>query len=358
MPNPSGFNNWNFGTSGLGLEESENELRGMLFQGIRYPQSATLGTLWIGGGSGGNTPPYVSTPYPALAAKAEVDGTLLEWNFNASDTNPAVNAETDACLVFINDLASGGNDREGIADSASDELVKNVATNCSNTIVIIHNAGQRTLDFADHPNITAIMMTHLPGQDSGRAFAEDFGSLLYPFVTPEAAPSANLSDASEFDYKYFQSNDIKPRYAFGFGLTYSNFSYLDISVSWKDDSPPASAPPNVNDLVPGGAASLFDTVATVTATITNTGSVAAAEVAQLYVRRPNEPKGVTPLRGFEKTAYLQPGESDSVGMHLRRKDLSIWSSNDQQWMMMAGEYELMVGASAEDIKLTGSLSLS
>lgn len=45
-------------------------------------------------------------------------------------------------------------------------------------------------------------------------------------------------------------------------------------------------------------------------------------------------------------------------MHLRRKDLSTWSSEDQQWMMVAGKYELMVGASAEDTKLTCSLSLS
>ena len=267
-----------------------------------------------------------------------MDGTILEWNFNASETNPAVNAETDACLVFINDYASEGNDREGIADPLSDQLVTNVAANCSNTIVVIHNAGQRTLEFADHPNVTAIMMGHLPGQDSGRALvsllfgetsptgrlpytipykAEDFGSLLYPVVTPEAAPSANLSDPSEFDYKQFQSNGIKPRYAFGYGLTYSSFSYSDVSVSWKDGSAPASAPPSVDVKVPGGVASLFDTVATVSATITNTGSVAAAEVAQLYVRRPNEPEGFTPLRGFEKTAYLQPGESECVKMHLR-----------------------------------------
>ncbi|KAI7191923.1 putative glycosyl hydrolase [Hortaea werneckii] len=271
MPSPSDFNGWNFGTSALDLEESDEELLGMLFQQIRYPQSATLGNLWVGGGSGGNSPPYVSTPYSALAARAEIDGTILEWTFNASETNPSVNAETDACLVFINDYASEGDDREGIADPVSDELVINVAANCSNTIVIIHNAGQRTLDFADHPNVTAIMMGHLPGQDSGRALvsllfgetsptgrlpytipykAQDFRSLLYPGITPEAAPSANLSDPSEFDYKFFQSKGIGPRYSFGYGLTYSSFSYSDVSVSWKDGSAPASAPPNVDVLVP------------------------------------------------------------------------------------------------------------
>ncbi|KAI6809633.1 putative glycosyl hydrolase [Hortaea werneckii] len=379
MPSRSNFNGWNFGTAALDLEESDEELLGMLFQEIRYSQSATLGNLWVGGGSGGNSPPYVSTPFSALAAKAEMDGIILEWDFDASQTNPSVNAETDACLVFTNDYASEGNDREGIADPASEELIMNVAAKCSNTIVIIHNAGQRTLDFADHPNVTAIMMAHLPGQDSGRALvsilfdetspsgrlpytipykAEDFGSLLYPVVTPDTAPSANLSDPSEFDYKFFQSADIEPRYAFGHGLTYSNFSYSDVSVSWTDGSAPTLAPPNVDVLVPGGVASLFDVVATVSATITNTGSVGAAEVAQLYIRRPNEPAGVTPLRGFEKTPYLQPGESECVKIHLRRKDLSTWSSEDQQWMMVAGKYELMVGASAEEIKLTCSLSLS
>ncbi|KAI7151098.1 hypothetical protein KC349_g9486, partial [Hortaea werneckii] len=361
MPGRSDFNGWNFGTAALDLEESDEELLGMLFQKIRYPQSATLGNLWVGGGSGGNSPPYVST------------------NFDASQTNPFVNAETDGCLVFINDYASEGNDREGIADPASEELIVNVAAKCSNTIVIVHNAGQRTLDFAVHPNVTAIMMGHLPGQDSGRALvsllfgeispsgrlpytipykAEDFGSLLYPVVTPDAVPSANLSDPSEFDYKFFQSKNVEPRYAFGHGLTYSSFSYSDVSVSWTDGSAPTLAPPNVDVLVPDGVASLFDVVAIVSATITNTGSVGAAKVAQLYIRRPNEPAGVTPLRGFEKTPNLRPGESECVKMYLRRKDLSTWSSEDQQWMIVAGKNELMVGASAEDTKLTCSLSLS
>ncbi|KAI7492323.1 putative glycosyl hydrolase [Hortaea werneckii] len=343
MPSRSDFNGWNFGTAALDLEESDEELRGMLFQEIRYSQAATLGNLWVRGGSGGNSPPYVSTPFSALAAKAEMDGTILEWNFDASQTDPFVNAETDACLVFINDYASEGNDREGIADPASEELIRNVAAKCSNTVVIVHNSGQRTLDFADHPNVTAIMMGHLPGQDSGRALvsllfgetspsgrlpytipykADDFGSLLYPVVTPDAAPSANLSNPSEFDYKFFQSKSIEACYAFGYGLTYQSFSYSDVSVSWTDGSAPTLAPPNVDVLVPGGVASLFDVVATVSATITNTGSVGAAEVAQLYIRRPNEPAGVTPLRGFEKTPNLQPGESECVKMHLRRKDLS------------------------------------
>lgn len=61
MPSRSNFNGWNFGTAALDLEESDEELLGMLFQEIRYPQSATLGNLWVGGGSGGNSPPYVST---------------------------------------------------------------------------------------------------------------------------------------------------------------------------------------------------------------------------------------------------------------------------------------------------------
>ncbi|KAI7053296.1 hypothetical protein KC339_g18702, partial [Hortaea werneckii] len=226
-----------------------------------------------------------------------MDGTILEWNFDASQTNPFVNAETDACLVFINDYASEGNDREGIADPASEELIMNVAAKCSNTIVIVHNAGQRTLDFADHPNVTAIMMGHLPGQDSGRAlvsllFGEISPSGRLPYTIPYKAE--DFGSLLEFDYKFFQSKNVEPRYAFGPGLTYSSFSYSDVSVSWTDGSAPTLAPPNVDVLVPGGVASLFDVVAIVSATITNTGSVGAAEVAQLYIRRPNEPAGVTP----------------------------------------------------------------
>jgi beta-glucosidase len=75
--------------------------------------------------------------------------------------------------VFVNELAAEGWDRPSLADSYSDGLIQSVASQCNSTIVVIHNAGPRTVnEWFDNPNITAVIYGHLPGQDSGRALIE------------------------------------------------------------------------------------------------------------------------------------------------------------------------------------------
>lgn len=361
----SGFTGWNFGTTSLNLQDSE--LFGLLFQQVEYPQSGKFGTLFVGGGSGGNSPAYLSTPHAAISSRAQEDGTSLFWNFNRTELDPRVNAESTACLVFINDYAAEGHDRQGLADPDSDTLVANVALKCPNTIVITHNAGLRVLDFADNPNVTAIILAHLPGQDSGKALtnilygdvspsgkipytipltAEDYGPLLSPVVTPPLAPEDNLSDPSEMDYKYFQLTSTTPRYHFGYGLSYTSFSLSEIHVAWSEEPPTAGAAPEPGTKIPGGAASLFTTIATARVTVSNTGHCAGAEVAQLYLRRPGDAEGVWHLRGFEKV-FLDAGESKIVEMELRRKDLSAWSEEGQEWVLAEGRFEVGVGSSAD-----------
>jgi beta-glucosidase len=115
----------------------------------------------------------------ALQERAYKDGTQIFYDAVAN--NPAVHAESDACLVFINAYATESVDREALYDDYSDTLVINVANKCSNTIVIIHNAGIRLVDqWVDHPNVTALIFAHLPGQDSGRSVV----SLLYGDESP------------------------------------------------------------------------------------------------------------------------------------------------------------------------------
>lgn len=70
---------------------------------------------------------------------------ILRLLFSSSQ-NPVVEAASDACLVFVNEFATEGEDRVGLADPYSDSVIENVAANCSNTIVVIHNAGIRLVD--------------------------------------------------------------------------------------------------------------------------------------------------------------------------------------------------------------------
>ena len=109
-----------------------------------FSQIAAKGTVISGGGSGAITPPYISSPFEAFSIKAQDENTALFWDFTSG--SPAVNRDSEACLVFINAFSTEGTDRSGLHDDFSDGLVKNVANKCNNTIVIIHNAGVRLVD--------------------------------------------------------------------------------------------------------------------------------------------------------------------------------------------------------------------
>lgn len=335
---------------------------------------AINGTIITGGGSGANNPPYISSPFDALTVRAQQDYTALYWDFES--TNPAVDPTSDACIVDVNTFASEGWDRPNVHDDYTDSIILNVAANCSNTIVIVQNAGVRLVDqWINHPNVTALVFAHLPGQDSGKALVSllygdenfsgklpysipknesDYENLLAPSL-PEGEfalfPQSNFTEGVYIDYRAFDARNVTPRYAFGFGLSYTTFEFSDLAVSNGNVSTAAYP---TGPIVEGGQSDLWDVVATVTATVTNTGSVDGAEVAQLYVGIPGGP--VRQLRGFEKPV-LSAGESTVVSFPLVRRDLSTWDVVAQKWLLQSGTYGLWVGSSSRDLPLTGSLTL-
>ena len=377
-PSNSDLSLYNFGLQSLNATLSD-VLQFLLGTTQSPPGTATRGTLLGGGGSGAITSSYWSDPYSAIADQAYEDDTFLYWDFQ--NQSPDVAVTSDVCLVFINEAASEGLDRPSLADADSDTLVNNVASRCPNTIVVIHNAWVRIVDqWYDNPNITGLIFAHLPGQESGRALVDvlygrnghgpsgrlpytvarssfSYGPLLAPCKpgvgTPEADPHCFFYEGTNVDYRYFLEHDIEPRFPFGFGLTYSNFSYSDISAEWLVIDPPSS-PPNPQVLAPGGITSLFDPIAMALATVQNTGAVAAAEVPQLYVQFPGEEK-VRVLRGFSK-ARLEPGESKPFQFELTRRDLSRWNTVTQSWELPQGDFGIHVGSDVLDIKLNSTLS--
>ena len=341
-------------------------------------QSAMNGTLLLGGGSGANSPSYISAPLDALQQQAYEDDTSVFYD--TSSLTPSVDPTSDACLVFINSFATEGTDRTGLHDDASDGLVLSVASACNNTIVVIHNAGVRLVDqFADHPNVTAIIFAHLPGQDSGRAVAallhgkvsfsgklpytvpmneSDYGPLEKPDlpVAPYSLffPQSNFTEGLYIDYRRFDAFNVTPRYEFGFGLSYTNFSYSDLvitKIETANDGPLPTGP-----IIPGGRADLWDVLASVDAQISNTGPVNGQEVIQLYVQIPYAETPIRQLRGFVKES-IDAGGASSVHFDLMRRDLSVWDASVQEWRLASGTCHIYVGASSRDIRLNGTLEL-
>lgn len=108
---------------------------------VNFGWNTFNGTLITGGGSGISTPPYIISPFQAIQERIrKVKGTL-RWDFYSENPIPPY-AASEACLVFINAYASESFDRVSLTDEFSDNLVNNVAANCSNTIVTIHHAGK------------------------------------------------------------------------------------------------------------------------------------------------------------------------------------------------------------------------
>ncbi|KAI8966260.1 glycoside hydrolase family 3 protein [Daldinia sp. FL1419] len=355
----------------LGYTSSSEMAQAVLGTVNHFDQAAKGGTIVTGGRAAANSPAYIHDPLSAIQQRARIDGTWVNWDLTSP--NPDVNAASDACLVFINAIATEGWDRDGLHDDFSDGLVLNVASKCSNTIVAIHAAGIRLVDqWIDHPNVTAAIIAHLPGQDSGEALvkliygeAEFSGKLPYTLARNESDyavyapcgrgpsnttnPQCDFTEGVYIDYRYFDENEITPRYEFGYGLSYTTFNYSSLSVEPLSITPePKGTSTKSND------EALWATVAVVSTTITNSGERFGAEVAQLYLGIPNSPP--KQLRGFEKV-HLAPGESTEVIFELARRDLSIWDVVTQGWAVQAGHYDLYVGASSRDIRLTGSIAV-
>ncbi|GAO17030.1 hypothetical protein UVI_02021960 [Ustilaginoidea virens] len=389
----------------LGYMSSKEMGQAVLGKEYHFDQAARGGTIVSGGRAGSNAPAYISDvgsrplplfrlffwflyPLSAIQQRAEKDDTWVNWDVGSSD--PDVNGASQACLVFINAMATEGWDRAGLRDSFSDGLVVNVASKCANTVVVVHAAGARLVDaWIEHPNVTAAVLAHLPGQESGRALASllwgesNFSGKLpytlarnesdYPVYEPcgrgrdnTTSPQCDYAEGVYLDYRAFDARNVTPRYEFGYGLSYTTFAYGDLSVRTEAPrglllraGPSGSRSRSRSGSRHGVGADnsdddddddLWRVAATVQAVVVNAGDVAGDEVAQLYVGIPNGPP--RQLRGFQKVR-LAPGQAARVRFALTRRDLSEWHVGLQAWVVQRGEYGVFVGASSRDIRLEG-----
>ncbi|KAF7552126.1 hypothetical protein G7Z17_g4535 [Cylindrodendrum hubeiense] len=331
-----------------------------------FDQAARGGTIVSGGRAAANSPGYISDPLSAIQQRAVSDDTWVNWDLSSFD--PDVNGASDACLVFINAMSTEAWDREGLRDDYSDGLILNVASKCANTIVVIHAAGIRLVDqWIEHVNITAVIIAHLPGQDSGTALVQllygeaGFSGKLpytlaknesdYPVYGPclrrdldDRDPQCDFSEGVYLDYRAFDEQGITPRFEFGFGLSYTKFDYSALSIRKT----------RVSDQMDENR-DIWQSFTTVTTSVKNIGSLPGEEIAQLYLAIPNSPP--KQLRSFEKVS-LQKGEAQKVQFELLYRDLSVWDVVSQKWKLQSGNYTVFVGASSRDIRVSESFEIT
>ncbi|KAG8762112.1 hypothetical protein FRC12_009185, partial [Ceratobasidium sp. 428] len=181
--------------------------------------SANNGTNSVGGGSGATFPPYIVTPLEAIQARARQDGTQVNWLLDDHDLETAATNAliADTSIVFTYAYQTEGNDRDNLTLwSNGDELIKTVASQCNNTVVVIHS-GQQVLmeDWIEHPNVTAVLFAYYPGQETGNAIT----SILYGHINPSGKLPFTLA-RSEDDYPtngIFDKNVTDPHVSFDEG---------------------------------------------------------------------------------------------------------------------------------------------
>lgn len=267
-------------------------------------------------------------------------------------------SKADVAVVFVGlteEFEGEGYDREGIEIPAEhNELVAAVAEANPNTVVVIASGSVILMPWLK--NVKGLLNSGLGGQAGGIAVA----NILTGKVNPSGKTSETYPRAFEdnptygnfpggpvtsehresvyIGYRYYDAADIDVEFPFGFGLSYTTFEYSGIKLS-KD---------KMKDT---------DTV-TVSFKIKNTGSVDGAEIAEVYVAdkestifRPKKE-----LRGFKKV-FLKAGEEKEVSVELSKRAFAFYNVELGDWMVETGEFDILVGSSSRDIKLTASMTV-
>ncbi len=313
-----------------------------------------------GGGSGGVD--SSNTVWPVTGIQNAV-GPNVTVTYTAGDDNGTTNipqavaaakAATYA-IVFASAPEGEESDLKTLDVSAADEtMIADVAAVNPNTIVVLNSGSPVVMPWLN--SVAGVLENWYGGQETGAAVA----ALLFGTVNPSGklpmtfpsslsqvpaqttaqwpgTPTGPIySEGVDIGYRWYQSQNITPAFPFGYGLSYTKFSFSNLSVgSFNSD---------------GGA--------TVTATVTNTGSVAGAEVAQMYVGDPAASQDPpNQLAGFQRV-MLNPGQSATVSFPLTIHNLASWSTADNQWEAQAGSYAIRVGDASNNLPLTGSTSLA
>jgi beta-glucosidase len=260
------------------------------------------------------------------------------------------------CVGFGGEWQSEGFDRPDMElPGLQNALVEQVAAANPRTVVVLNTGSPITMPWLE--KVASIVQAWYPGQECGNAIAD----VLFGDVTPSGKlpqtfpvrvednpvylnfPGENgkvyYGEGLFVGYRYYDKKRIVPLFPFGFGLSYTTFSYGPLRLSSQQITP--------------------DETLQVSVDVTNTGSCAGKEVVQLYVRdvqaqlqRPEKE-----LKAFAKV-HLEPGERKTVTLSITREALAYYDDLAHVWVAEAGEFEVLVGASSHDIHATATFALT
>lgn len=235
-----------------------------------------------------------------------------------------------------------------------EELIARVAEANPNTVVVLYNGSPIVMPWLDQ--VKAVIEAYLGGQAVGGATADVlFGAQNPCGRLPESFPlklsdtPCSLTYGGEKDhavynegvfvgYRYYDKKEMDVLFPFGYGLSYTSFSYKNLQTDHESMKDTGSLAVSVD--------------------VTNTGKLAGKEVVQLYVSDPESTvfRPVRELKGFEKVE-LQPGETKTVRFTLSKRAFSYWNVCLHDWHVESGEFIIQIGRSSRDIVLEKSVTV-
>jgi beta-glucosidase len=295
-------------------------------------------------------PPYVVTPLEGISAAA---GSGVEIQFdNGRDIKSAVKTarNADAAIIVAGythrqegeyiPFSQNGGDRDTLTLTRHDEiLIQAVSGQSSNTVVILVG-GSAIITESWRDGIPAIIMAWYPGMEGGHAIADVlFGDInpsgKLPCVFPKSEDHLPFFDKKvksiEYDlyhgYRLMDKNAYEPAFAFGYGLSYTTFTYSNLQLAQSEID--------------------LDGTLQVSVEVTNSGEISGDEVVQLYVGcgRSKVDRPVKELKGFVKKR-LDPDETGQVEFTVPVKNLAYYDEDRSDWVVEPADYWVYVGSSS------------
>jgi beta-glucosidase len=318
-----------------------------------------------GGGSSAVSPIYTVAPITGIQNRVGPTVTLSYNDGNSISSAVSIAQTADVAIVMVGDSETEGVDNSISLSGNQDSLVQAIGAANKNTIVVMKSGTAILMPWA--ASVPAILQAWYPGEEDGNAVAAVlFGDVNpsgklpltfpaqlsdlpantaaeYPGVSVNGTPTATYSEGVFVGYRHYDQANIAPLFPFGFGLSYTNFSFQNLAIS------PTSFTFANNP----------SQTVTVSFSITNTGTAAGAEVAQLYLGIPSTavPEPPRSLQGFQKVT-LQPGQTVPVQLTLNQRSFSYWDVLSESWKVVSGTYQIMVGNSSRNILLQSQITIN
>ena len=288
----------------------------------------------------------IETKYSQVGDERAWEYSLLHRKVDSGETADkeealklAVQSDIIIAAVGENVMLCGENrDRQGLRLPGKQEEFVNELLATGKPVILVVFGGRAQVISGLAERCAAVIQAWYPGEEGGNAVAD----ILYGKVSPSAKLSVSYPDEEVYEamcYNYSAEKDPRVQWPFGYGLSYTSFEYSDLKM-------------DASGYTSGKSVALSFKV-------TNTGSVASDEVAQVYLSPTTEDQDIRPLQlqGFARVS-LKPGETKTVRVKLHTEQFGYYTNDGtRQWNIAPGTYEVKIGASSADIRLSDRVTL-